>query len=375
MKELNPESVKEFAWRQGLDLVGVANIERFEGAPPRMHPARIMPAARSVIVVARRILRGNWRGIEEGTYWPTYTYFGYHGLLNSFFLTRPVYETACFIEDFGWEAVPYYPGVPEGQPPPAPVRPGEVAPDVHLAIRIAGIAAGLGEIGWSKVFLTRTFGPRVRLHAIITDAPLAPDPLVEPGSLCDRCMACAQGCPCDAIPRVRDGKTVSIRIEDKTYTWGDVHMGRCTLSYHGGDPRVSPFIHKTFSGYEFDVTRQERQRGHGVQDLLAVLAGALARDPRRPVRVRGGRPRHGAALGRRRQLRHRRLARLYAKLLRSSREEGNDRTDLSQWRICQEAALAPSGADANAVDPSSLAGPRARPAWSAANAKDEQLIS
>ena len=257
MKELTPALVKEFARRQGLDLVGIANIERFEGAPPRMHPARIMPAARSVIVVARRILRGNWRGIEEGTYWPTYTYFGYHGLLNSFFLTRPVYETACFIEDFGWEAAPYYPGVPEAQSPPAPVRPGEVAPDVHLAIRIAGVAAGLGEIGWAKVFLTRKFGPRVRLHAIITDAPLAPDPLVEPGSLCDRCMACVKGCSCEAIPHVRDGKTVSIRIEDKTYTWGDVHMGRCTLSYHGGDPRMSPFIHKTFPGYEFDVSRQD----------------------------------------------------------------------------------------------------------------------
>ena len=118
MRELTAEQVKEFALRQGLDLVGVANIERFQGAPQRMHPASIFPEARSVIVVARRILRGNWRGIEEGTYWPNYTYFGYHGLLNSFFIPRAVYETAAFIEDFGWEAVPYYPGVPESQPRP-----------------------------------------------------------------------------------------------------------------------------------------------------------------------------------------------------------------------------------------------------------------
>jgi hypothetical protein len=26
--------------------------------------------------------------------------------------------------------------------------------------------------------------------------------------------------------------------------------------YHGGDPRVSPFIHKSFPGYHFDVTKQ-----------------------------------------------------------------------------------------------------------------------
>lgn len=256
MKTLTSQMVKEFAVRQGLDLVGVANIERFSGAPPRMHPAAILPNAKSVIVVCRRILRGNWRGIEEGTYWPNYTYFGYHGLLNSFFIPMPLYETACFIEDFGWEAVPYYPGSPEGVGPNAPIRPGSVAPDVHLAIRIAGVAAGLGEMGWSKVFLSRKFGPRVRLHAIITDAELQPDPLVEPGSLCSKCMACVKGCPSCAIPHVKDGKIVRIQIEDKTYEWGDVQMGRCTLSYHGGDPTVSPFIHKTFPGYDFDASKQ-----------------------------------------------------------------------------------------------------------------------
>lgn len=256
MCALTAKAIKEFGYTQGLDLVGVAGIERFEGAPPRMHPAAVFPEARSVIVVAKRILRGNWRGIEEGTHWPNYTYFGYHGLLNSFFIPRAVYELACFIEDAGYEAVPYYPGVPEAQPPCAAVRPGAVAPDVHLAIRIAGVAAGLGEMGWSKVFLTKRFGPRQRLAAIITDAPLEADPLVKPGTVCDRCMACVQGCP-DAIPHVSEGKTVSISIEGTVYEWADVHMGRCTLSYHGGDPRVSPFIHKTFPGYEFDVAKQD----------------------------------------------------------------------------------------------------------------------
>jgi len=248
--------VVQTAQSHGLDLVGVANIERFDGAPERMHPASIFPECRSVIAVARRILRGNWRGIEEGTYWPTYTYYGYHGLLNSFFIPVGTYETACFIEDHGWEAVPYYPGVPETQPPDPPIREGAVTPNVHMAIRIVGMAAGLGECGWSKVFLTKRFGPRVRLAAILTDLELEPDPLVEPGSLCDRCMACVKGCQADAIPHQREGKTVQVKIEDKVYEWGDVQMGRCALGFHGGDPQVSPFLHKTFPGWEFDVTKQ-----------------------------------------------------------------------------------------------------------------------
>jgi len=255
-KAITREHIREFAQSQGLDLVGFANIERFENAPKRMHPAAIFPECKTVIVVARRILRGNWRGIEEGTYWPTYTYFGYHGLLNSFFIPIGVYETSCFIEDHGFEAVPYYPGVPETQPPEEPLRPGAPAPSVHLAIRIAGVAAGLGEMGWAKVFLTRTFGPRQRLAAILTDLELEPDPLLEPNTLCDRCMACVKGCQAEAIPHVKEGRTVSIRIEDKVYEWGDVDMGRCTLGYHGGDTQVSPFLHKTFPGYSFDVRKQ-----------------------------------------------------------------------------------------------------------------------
>lgn len=274
---LTKQAIVDFARSQGLDLVGVANIERFADAPERMHPASIHPGARSVIVVARRILRGNWRGIEEGTHWPAYTYFGYHGLLNSFFIPLGVYETACFIEDHGWEAVPYYPGVPEAQPPDAPLRPGAAAPNVHLAIRIAAVAAGLGEIGWSKVFLTRRFGPRQRLAAIITDAALEPDPLLEPNTLCNRCMACRQGCPSDAIPHPKAGRTVQIRIEDKTYEWGDVDMGRCTLSYHGGDPRVSPFLHKAFPGLSFDVARQHITEDQAYKLCWPLSLGAWRR--------------------------------------------------------------------------------------------------
>ena len=248
--------IRDYALSRGLDLFGVANIERFANAPRDMHPASIFPEARSVIVVGRRIVRGGWRGIEEGTYWPAYTYFDYHGLLNSFYIPLPLYETACLIEDHGFEAVPYYPGVPEVNKPEPPLRPGGAVRDVQLAIRIAGTAAGVGEMGWSKVFLTKKFGPRQRLAAIITDMELEPDPLIEPNSICKLDMACVKGCP-DAIPHKREGKFVEITIEDKTYRWADVQMGRCTLGFHGGNPRVSPFIPKALPGYRFDVAEQD----------------------------------------------------------------------------------------------------------------------
>lgn len=71
---LTKEEIKEFALSAGLDLIGVANIERFENAPKDMHPATIFPEARSVIVVGKRILRGGWRGSKrEHTGHPIHT--------------------------------------------------------------------------------------------------------------------------------------------------------------------------------------------------------------------------------------------------------------------------------------------------------------
>ena len=256
-KNLTKEKIREMGYKLGLDLVGFANIERFKNAPERMHPASVFPEAKTVIVVGKRILRGGWRGIEEGTNWISYTYFDYHGLLNSFFIQEPLYNLSCFIEDYGYEAVPMYSGVPEAQPPIKPLRKNQPPPDVFLAIRIAATAAGLGEIGWSKVFLTEKFGPRQRLHAIITDLEVEPDPLVKPGSICKRCMECVKDCPSGAIPHIKEGKKVSIKIENYTYEWADIHLGKCTLSYHGGDSRVSPFIHKDFPGWNIDARKQD----------------------------------------------------------------------------------------------------------------------
>jgi ferredoxin len=276
--------IKEFALAQGLDLCGVANIERFKDAPRDMSPVSVFPEAKSVIVVGKRILRGSWRGIEEGSYWPTYTYFGYHGMLNTQFIHAPMYETACFIEDSGYEAVPMYSGVTTADVSPLgqPLREGGVIPDVNLSIRIAGVAAGLGEIGWAKVFMTKTFGPRVRLACILTDLDLEPDPLVPPGTLCDRCMQCVKGCSACAIPHRKEQKTIKIRIENHTYEWADVHMGRCTLSYHGGDSMNSPFIHRDFPGWNVDVTKQNMDQEAAYKFAWTLSQGAWRRSQEYP---------------------------------------------------------------------------------------------
>lgn len=252
---LTADMIKERAAELGAGAVGIANIERFAGAPRRMHPLNIFPDARSVISVVQPIPRGVYRGITEGTHWTNYTYYGYNKL-NTLFRPRVTYGLACLIEDNAWEACPVYPGVPERPGLNQPVAEGRPPRDINISVRIAAMACGLGEMGWSKVFLTPEFGPRVRIGTILTDAELEPDPLLEPGSLCDRCMKCARACP-GAIPKPGEREPIRIEIEDKTYEWGDVHMGRCTLTHHGLNWEVSPFMKNDFPGLNFRVRESE----------------------------------------------------------------------------------------------------------------------
>lgn len=250
--KITSQMVKQAALDAGAGDVGIANIERFKNAPRLMHPQNIFPDCRSVITIVQPIPRGTYRGINEGTHWPNYTFYSYNRL-NTLFRPKVTYATACFIEDHGFEAVPVYPGVAEvssNRPPVAPGRPGA---DVNIQVRIAALAGGAGEIGWSKVFISRKFGPRVRLGTILTDAELEPDPLVKPGTFCNKCMRCVKFCPGGAIPQPKDRPPIRIEIENQTYTWGDVHMGRCTLTHHGLNWRASPFLKKDVPGFDLDV--------------------------------------------------------------------------------------------------------------------------
>ena len=250
--KLTSKMVKEAAFRAGCGDVGIANIERFANAPRMMHPKNIFPDCKSVITIVQPITRGSYRGITEGTHWANYTIYSYNRL-NTLYRPIVTYETACFIEDHGFEAVPVYPGVPEAPGLRQPVKPDRPPPEIHLNVRIAGLACGVGEIGWSKVFLTKKFGPRVRLGTILTDAELEPDPLLEPKTLCDRCMRCVKDCPGGAIPKPGERPTIKIKIDDKEYEWADVHMGRCTLTHHGLNWEASPFLKKDAPGLNLNV--------------------------------------------------------------------------------------------------------------------------
>ena len=240
---LTAAEVKKFTLAQGADMVGIADTDRFEGAPMQMDPRQIMPEARSVIAMAFRVMRGSLRGIEEGTFFSNYSSMGYGGL-TYLYMPLVVINLSKFIEDAGCEAIPIghqsdwraidnEGNLREGYS--LPVAPGRAAPDVMVHLRIAAYLAGLGEIGYSKVFLTPEFGPRQRLGVVLTEAELEPDPVYAGPPLCDRCMACVESCPGGAISA---DETVRVKVAGNTLEWGKLDCQACEIAFRGG--QVAP---------------------------------------------------------------------------------------------------------------------------------------
>lgn len=235
---LTAEEVKQFAREAGADIVGVGSMDRFEGAPPQYDPRAIFPDAQAIVGLGFRIHRGLLRGIEEGTYFAAYPAMGYASI-NDVYAPMVLREVGNFLEDQGYEAVLYQnTSVRLGCGVGKAVAPGKPKPDVFLHFRIAGVICGMGEIGYSKVFLSPQFGPRQRLAFILTDAPLEPDP-VSDGGICDRCQACVRECPAGAI---HPKNTVKVTVAGKTFEWGALDAEKCAAVYQAGTPEFSPFM-------------------------------------------------------------------------------------------------------------------------------------
>lgn len=284
---LTSQMVKDYALSCGADLVGIASMDRWEGAPLQADPRQIAPDAKSMIVMGFRIPRGTLRGIEEGTFYVSYCSMGY-AAINHVLQPMVCWQVTAMLEDAGYEAVPIPNNFPwtnmdsSGQNPEhtndprlnfsRPVAPGKPAPDVFVHLRIAAVLAGMGEIGYSKMFLSPKFGPRQRLAAILTDAPLEPDPLYE-GQLCDRCMLCARDCTGNAISTE---KTVRITLAGKEVEWGEIDYKLCSRYFCGASEEYNPFMitEADREGFRQEVGRAQQYKVHPTYDYGRALEGA-----------------------------------------------------------------------------------------------------
>jgi epoxyqueuosine reductase QueG len=218
MKELT-QAVKDYTRHVGATLVGVGNVERFEGAPRGHGPKDFVPEAKSVVSVGLKITDAIVESptlLRDSEIYPdpekvytllsTHMYMKIgHALLDTM-LSEISYKVSLFLEGKGYRSLSFPTTYAQNLGPYEP--PASVynhltwfghfwGPFSH---RHAAVRCGLGEFGYNNIVITKEYGPRIRLNSVITEAELEPDPLVsEPICLRDKCNLCIKACPTNAI--------------------------------------------------------------------------------------------------------------------------------------------------------------------------------
>jgi epoxyqueuosine reductase QueG len=188
----------------GAAVAGVAPVERFEQAegsylPSGYGPGRLLPGARSVVVVAVRLLDGvlasNLQPLDT-----TFAYgdFGYVRLNRV--LGDITYALAAWLESLGWSSLPLG-ACGTARIDRAAYEAGRTVGPLSgiFSLKRAAVLAGVGRRSRSGLVATERYGTRVRLGAVVTAAPLEGSPVLAGNACPDGCRLCVSACPMGAI--------------------------------------------------------------------------------------------------------------------------------------------------------------------------------
>ena len=230
------DKIIELAKANGADIVKFAPISRFEKDNPIL---KIMPETKTVIGFAFRILRGIYRGIEEGSTYYQYTTMVVENMEETI-MPMAQLKVAMLLEEEGFTALPQrrHQQIMAEADSTNP----EVAYDAVYRSRTAetqldfldtAVKCGIGEKGFHDTLLTDEFGPMVRYCFVLTDAEIEPDEIITP-HLCDKCGKCKEACPGGAI-------------SDS----GLVDAWQCAVYYNGANGTKNPFMPpEAFDGFD-----------------------------------------------------------------------------------------------------------------------------
>lgn len=230
------DEIINIAKQNAADVVGFAPSDRFDADDAIF---KIMPGVKTVIGLGFRILRGIYRGIEEGSTYYQYTTMAVENMEETI-MPMAQLKVAMALESEGFVALPQrrhqqimaehdstnpevaYDAVYRGKPQ-----------EIQMDFTNAAVKCGLGERGFDGALLNDDFGPMIRYCFVLTDAELEPTDEYVP-HLCDNCGKCKKACP---------GKAIA---DD-----GSVDPWQCAVYYNGADGTKNPFMPpEAFEGFD-----------------------------------------------------------------------------------------------------------------------------
>ena len=186
--------LRDLSVRLGADLFGVTSVDRLDGAPKGHRPRDVLPNAKSVIVLAIKMLDAQTDilpvGEDSMDVSPRQDMFRGHSNFISQELDRIGYSVARFLERKGFKA--YHQMASTGGVDQRYLM-------GLLSLKHIAVQAGLGEFGRNGLLITPEFGPRVRLTAVVTDAEVESDNSLSK-DFCSSCKdLCVLSCPSKAL--------------------------------------------------------------------------------------------------------------------------------------------------------------------------------
>jgi epoxyqueuosine reductase QueG len=174
----------------GVDLFGVAPLERFSNLPENMRPETFLPKAKSVIVIGSQLFEILTRKLTAQKKIGEVSFRDFYNAHNETVindLTQTGYRLARFLTNRG------YPSINVGQ---------DLTDYRTIAgafsFKHAAVQAGMGVIGKNGLLLTPSYGPRLKLSAVLTEASLEGSHPIEE-DFCDDCTICIKVCPSGAL--------------------------------------------------------------------------------------------------------------------------------------------------------------------------------
>ncbi len=215
-------AIKQMAYDMGADMVGIAPVSRYDGAPHMLTPQAHLPEAKSVVClgVHHPDASVDWCGEPN----PNYPAAFQIGMIPK--LDAMCFRMAKWLEAQGYATIPQpcttywrhrkYKDIPYEH----------AASWSHMS---AFVAAGLGEYGYHGMVMSPEYGPRERIISFITAADLEPDPLYDGEPLCDSCLACARHCAGRnyEMERLNDPKFIEFSMEGKSFRYPNINRWRC----------------------------------------------------------------------------------------------------------------------------------------------------
>ena len=188
----SPADLQDFISKLDVDLKGVVRLADWKNTRIWEAALKLLPQARSVVVLAmeisREVLDLASPGMEMGT-----------ASLNDLVardadflygrLTKASYDIAKASRTLGFRALPL---------PAAGCPTDRRFLEAVFSYKHAARAAGLGKFGKHSLIITPEFGPRVRLSCCLTEAPLEPT-VGSTVKECDSCRICIDKCPAQAL--------------------------------------------------------------------------------------------------------------------------------------------------------------------------------